>query len=793
MTAMEFERLLSASGPTMGHVVRPSDHKEPKKIAWLQCVGSRDIHHCDHAYCSAVCCMYAIKEAVIAKEHVGKDLEAAIFYMDMRTHGKDFERYYNRAMEEHGVRFIRSRVHSLEEVPGSGGDVEVRYVTEDGRVVSEVFDLVVLSVGLQTPAHAKTLADRLNVQLNEDLFAEHSSFDPVAGSRPGVFVCGAFQGPKDIPQSVMEASAAAAAAGRLLGAVRGTLVKEKEIPAQRDVYGEPPRIGVFVCHCGINIGGVVDVGRVVELAWRLPHVVHVEDNLFTCSRDTQDRVVQVIQDKGLNRLVVAACSPRTHEALFQETLTQAGLNKYLLEMANIRNLDSWVHSEEKEQATEKAMDMVRMAVAKAALLSPLQEISLPVTPSALVVGAGVAGMTAALNVAAHGYTVHLVEKENEPGGMAARLYKTWRGEPVRSFVEQLTKEVLANPKIQLHCNATIVDAEGFVGNFRTTIQENGSLQTIDHGVILIATGARERKPTEYLYGEHPAVITNVELDEWLNRRDATLSRLSTVTFIQCVGSRDEERPYCSRVCCGHSIRNALELKAINPDVTIAVLYRDMRTYGPWEKLYQHARRVGVLFFRYDPSNKPQLQKDGDGLIVRIHDPILQRPVAWKTDLLCLAAASMPQDNANLARLYKLPLDRDGWFLEAHPKLRPVDFFNDGMFLCGTAHYPKPLDESVAHALAASAKAIGILRRDKVTLGGIISEIDATRCTGCGVCVEICPFGAIQRDEATGTARVLEALCKGCGACGAACPAEAPALQGFTHRQIYAQIQAVLAV
>uniref|UniRef100_A0A832A5J0 FAD-binding protein n=1 Tax=Desulfacinum infernum TaxID=35837 RepID=A0A832A5J0_9BACT len=789
MTAMEFERLLSASGPTMGHVVRPSDHKEPKKIAWLQCVGSRDIHHCDHAYCSAVCCMYAIKEAVIAKEHAGKDLEAAIFFMDMRTHGKDFEKYYNRAKDEHGVRFIRSRVHSLEEVPGSGGDVEVHYVTEDGRVVSEVFDMVVLSVGLQTPEEAKKLAERLQVKLNDDFFAEHSSFDPVASSRPGVFVCGAFQGPKDIPQSVMEASAAAAAAGRLLGAVRGTLVKEKEVPAQRNVYGEPPRIGVFVCHCGINISGVVDVRAVAEYAKTLPYVEYVTDNLYTCSQDTQEVMKKVIRDHNLNRIVVAACTPRTHEPLFQETMADAGLNKYLFEMANIRNQDSWVHGMDPAMATEKAKDLVRMAVAKVALLEPLPEPELSVTRRALVVGGGVSGMTAALSLADQGYPVDLVESGPELGGQALKLNHTWRGEDIQAYVADVRRRVLEHPQITVHRNARLTQVDGFVGNFKSVIQNGAEPVTVEHGVAVIATGGREFKPDEYLYGQDPRVLTHLELDEKLRTGDPAIQQAGSVVFIQCVGSREPQRPYCSRVCCTHTIHSALEIKKRNPDADVYVLYRDIRSYGERERLYQEARRAGVLFIRYSLENKPKVAKADGALTVTVTDHILQRPVQLRADLITLATAILPNADEALAQLFKVPMNEEGFLIEAHAKLRPVDFATDGVFLCGLAHYPKPLEESIAQAQAAAARAATILARDRIHFPGTVARTNPFLCSACGTCVAICPYSAPRFNE-RGVAEINPALCKGCGLCVASCRSGAIQLQGFDDAQIFSMIDSL---
>ncbi len=472
VTSLEFERILSASGPYEGHLVRPSDHKEPQKIAWLQCVGSRDINRCDHSYCSAVCCMYAIKEAVIAKEHSKEPLDAAIFYMDMRTYGKEFEKYYNRAEEESGVRFIRSRVHSIE--PVENENLRIRFATESGDVKEEDFDMVVLSIGLAPVQGVTDLAKRLGVALNEHQYAMTSSFAPVNTSRDGIYVCGVFQSPKDIPHSVMEASASAAASTEILAAARGTMARSKQLPPELDVSGQAPRVGVFVCNCGINIGGIADVPAVREYAATLPHVVHVEDNLFTCSQDTQDKMKQVIKEKGINRVVVASCSPRTHEPLFQETIRDAGLNKYLFEMANIRDQNTWVHMNDPRRATEKAKDLVRMAVAKAALVEPLDQVRLQVTKNALVIGGGVAGMEAALGVAEQGFQAYLVEKANTLGGVANRLRSTWRGEKISEYVQALVERVRNHPKLQVFLESEVKETSGILGNFTTTVvPQNG--------------------------------------------------------------------------------------------------------------------------------------------------------------------------------------------------------------------------------------------------------------------------------------------------------------------------------
>lgn len=791
VTSLEFERILSASGPFDGHVVRPADKKAPRKIAWLQCVGSRDTKPGSHSYCSGVCCMYAIKQAVIAQEHAGGDLETAIFFMDMRTYGKDFDRYYQRAEQEGGVRFVRSRVHSLMPAAPDSNDIRLEWVDDEGNPRDEIFDLVVLSIGLEAPEQFRRLSGRLGVELDRHGFTATTSFAPVAASRPGIFVCGAAAGPKDIPYSVMEASAAAAAAAGELSPARFSLVTEKTYPAERDVSWEEPRIGVFVCNCGINIGSVVKVPEVAEYARTLPHVVYVEENLYTCSQDTQDKLTEVIKEHGLNRVVVAACSPRTHEPLFQETMNNAGLNKYLFEMANIRNHDSWVHAQNPDVATQKAKDLVAMAVAKSTLLNPLKEVDLPVTQVALVVGGGVAGMNAALNLAQQGYPVHLVERTAVLGGNARQLLTTYRGEDIAAFRTSLEEKINQDPKITVHLNSTITGVDGFVGNFKTTITNGSGPTTISHGVAVLATGAREYKPQEYLYGSHPAVVTQLEFDEMLRQQDPRLTKAETIAFIQCVGSREEPRPYCSKVCCTHSVKGALEVLENNPEAGVYVLYRDMRTYGDREDLYHQARDRGVIFNRYTQKEKPVVSAQGDKLRLEFLDHVLRQPLAIDVDLLVLAAAIESYRDNTLAQMYRVPLDADGWFLEAHQKLRPVDFANDGVFLCGMAHYPKPLEESVAQAQAAAARAATVLSKGSIKAGGLVSRITPEFCCGCQICVNVCPYQAIAFNAEQGVAQINEVLCKGCGACAAACPCEAPVLLGFNNRQLYAQIRSAV--
>ena len=786
VTSIEFERILGATGPYEGHVKRPSDETEPKKIAFLQCIGSRD-NSCGKDYCSSVCCMYATKEAVIAKEHT-PGLDATIFFMDMRSYGKQFDRYYERAQNEYGVRFVRSRISGIEEDPETNNLV-LQYETEDGSLERDSFDMVILSVGLNPPKAAQQLSDLLHVKLNRFGFNDSPEFWPMSTSREGVFVAGAFQGPKDVPETVMQASAAAACVEKLLSPARGTRTTEKMYPKERDIRGEPPRIGVFVCHCGINIGGVVNVPEVTRYAATLPNVVYAGENLFTCAQDTQEIMAEIIKEQRLNRVVVASCSPRTHEPLFRETLQEAGLNPYLFEMANIRDQCSWVHMREPERATEKAKDLVRMSVYKANFLTPLERQKTPVTKAGLVIGGGIAGMTAALALADQDFDIAIVEREERLGGHMRQIFHTLRGGDPQQFLGETIAKVEQHSKIKVFTSAEVKTVGGFLGNFKATIATAEGPVEFEHGVVIVATGAKEKRPGEYRYGESPAIVTQSELEKRLAKEN--LGDAETIVMIQCVGSRDDERPYCSRVCCNEAIKNALKIKEQKPEANIFVLYRDIRTYGFQESYYTQAREKGILFLRYDRDRLPKVDLvEGGQVEVTIHDPLLRRDVTIPADLLALSMATVPnEDNERLAQMLKVPLTEDGFFLEAHMKLRPVDFATEGIFLCGLAHAPKLIDEAIAQGEAAAARAAVVLSHDEMKTDGQVSRINSELCQGCGTCVEMCPYKAITMDEEKHVAVVNAALCKGCGICSSSCRCGAPDIGGFTHQSIVMQLAA----
>ncbi|MGQ9647106.1 MAG: FAD-dependent oxidoreductase, partial [Thermodesulfobacteriota bacterium] len=729
VSSIEFERLLSATGPHRGHLLRPSDGTIPEKIAFIQCVGSRD-SNCGNDYCSSICCMYATKEAIIAKEHV-HFVKPTIFYMDVRAFGKGFDAYYERAKSEYGVRFIKCMVSKVRE-QFKTKNLLITYLDEEGNLVDEEFELVVLSVGMVPSKQTVEMAKRLGVETDAYGFCKTKPFEPTSTSRPGIYVCGAFQGPKDIPETVSQASGAVADATGKIASARGTMTTKKEYPEESDVTAEEPRIGVFVCHCGINIGGVVNVPSVKEYARSLPNVVFVDENLYTCSTDTQEKIKNAIKEHHLNRVIVASCSPRTHEPMFRETIREGGLNKYLFEMANIRDQCSWVHMSQKEESTSKAKDLVRMAVANARLNRPLGELAVSVVQKGLVIGGGVTGMTAALKLAEQGYEVFLLEKEAQLGGNLRNLYYTIEGEDVQAFLKDLIGKVTSHPRIHVLTNSLVVDFSGSKGNFTTGVMVAPTMyyRKIEHGITILATGATEWKPTEYLYGQDPRILTQLDLEERIAKQPAEVSRANPIVMIQCVGSRNEERPYCSRTCCATAVKNALKIKELNPRAEITILYRDMRTYGLMESYYAKARKQGILFVKYEPEEKPEVKIDGQILSISFNDRILKEKMELKPDLLILSAATIPRENEELATMLKLPRTAEGFFLEAHMKLRPVDFASDGLYLAGAGHGPKLISESINQASAAVARACTILSKEKMLVGGVVAVVEGERCAAC---------------------------------------------------------------
>jgi heterodisulfide reductase subunit A len=790
VTSLEFERILSASGPYQGHLVRPSDGREPKKIAWLQCVGSRNTHIGDKGYCSGVCCTYAIKQCLVAKEHSDEPLDTAVFFIDIRTYGKDFEKFYRRAQDV-GVRFVKSRIDTI--LPGGEeGTLKVRYTDDAGRIAQEEFDMVVLSVGFDIPQSSIELARQLGVELNHYQFVNTQSFQPVRTTKPGIFVCGAFQGPKDIPETVMQASGAGAAASSLLSMDRFALTREKEYPDEIDVSGQEPRIGVFVCHCGINIGSVVDVPEVTKYASTLPHVAVAEENMFTCSQDTQVRIRDLIREHSLNRVVVASCSTRTHEPLFQDTIREAGLNPFLFSMANIRDQDSWVHQTDKQGATQKAKDLVRMAIANAENLTPLYRTKLPVIKRALVLGGGIAGMTAALNIADQGFEVVVVELEKELGGMSRKIHRTLQGDDVRSYVDSLIEQVQHHERIEVLTETMLTDFSGSKGNYKTSLNVGPAMyhREINHGALVIATGAREYGPQEYLYGQHEGVKTQVELEDILFHGRDRIKDWHTVVMIQCVGSRTEANPNCSRVCCQQAIKNAIAVKEINPGANIYVLHKDIRAYGFAEDFYREARDMGIRFLRYQEDNDPVVEEVQGRIQVSFQDYTLGREITVSPDQLILSTGVVAGDNEELANILKVPLTAEGFFLEAHVKLRPVDTQYDGIFVCGMAHSPKRIDESISQALAAAGRACRLLCQDRIEVGGVVAKVDPELCTACLICVRACPYEVPFINE-DGVSEIDISKCQGCGVCAAECPAKAITLSHFEDVQVLAQIDALL--
>jgi heterodisulfide reductase subunit A len=796
VTSMDFERLLSATGAYGGEILRASDKRHPHKIAWISCVGSRRVTEGENSYCSGVCCAYNQKQVILTKEH-NAGAECTVFHNDVRAYGKDFERFYQRAAELPGVRFIRSYVSITREDPVTK-NVTIRYSTPDEGVKEEDFEMVVLSVGLNPPAESVAMASKFGIDLNAQGFCKTNPVNPMETNRPGIFVSGGFQGPSDIPESVLTASAAGSQCGELLDYRRGKLSTERVYPPERDVSQDDPRIGVFVCHCGANIGRVVNVPEAVKYALQLPNVVYAQEQLFSCATNSAKEITEITREKGLNRVVVAACSPRTLEPLFRDTVREAGINPYYYDMANIREHNSWVHAKEKEKATKKAKDIIRMSVARARLLEPLPEYDLPVNKAALVVGGGIAGMVCALSIADQGHEVYLVEKNKELGGNARRIHYTLEGLDVQAYLRDLIGRIYQHPSVHVYTGATITEATGYIGDFVTRVTSKRGPAEIRHGATVIAIGVEEYQPTEYLYGQDERVLTQLELEFRISRDDEKVLNAESLVMIQCVGCRNEDRNYCSKICCTHAVKNALKLKEKNPRVEISILFRDMRTYGYAEDYYREASEKDVKFIRFESEDAPVVEavvEEGRPVLrVTVPDYILGQKIALNADCLVLSAATVPSSaTKDIAGLFKVTLNPDGFFKEAHVKLRPVEFGTDGVYLCGMAQYPKHITEVISQAYGAAGRVLTLLSRDVVTASGAVARVDEDKCLSCGACITICTYGAVDFYESPqGTkARVNPVLCKGDGVCNTVCPTGAVSLKHFTDDALLDQIEAAV--
>jgi heterodisulfide reductase subunit A len=797
VTSMDYERLLCSTGPYAGEILRTSDKKHPHNVAWIQCIGSRQVIEGGNSYCSAVCCTYTQKQVILTKDH-DAEAKCTIFHNDVRSYGKDFERYYQRTENLSGVRFFRSYPSIVREDPVTK-NVTIRYSTPEEGVKEEEFDMVVLSIGMNPPRGVEDIAKQYGIKLNHHNFCELNPVNPMETARPGIFVSGALQGPIDIPESVFSASGAGSQIGELLGYRRGNLAKERIYPPEQDLSGEEPKVGVFVCHCGANIGRIVNVPGTVEYCKTLPNVVYAQEQLFSCATNSAKEITDMIKEKGLNRVVVAACSPRTLEPLFRDTLREAGINQYYYEMANIREHNSWVHSKEKEEATEKAHDIIRMSVARACQLEPLQEFDLPVDKRALVVGGGIAGMTSALSIANQGHEVYLLEKGKDLGGIARKIHTTLDGLDVQAYLRELIQKIYKHPLIHVYTDVTITAATGYVGNFVTTVKSDRGTTEIKHGAAVIAIGADLYTPTEYLYGQDERVMTHLELEEKITSGDEKVVNAQSLVMIQCIGCRNEDRNYCSRICCSESIKNALLLKEKNPAMDIYVLFRDVRTYGFNEDYYREAAGKEVKFIRYEPEDKPVVEpgkaEDGRAVLkVTATDYILGKKLELDADIISLAAAVVPSETTKeIANLFKVTLSPDGFFKEAHVKLRPVEFATDGVYLCGLAHYPKFIQETINQSYGAAGRVLTLLSNDIVVASGSVCQVDEKRCMGCGACVAVCTYGALElRDTKQGKkVFVNPVLCKGDGLCNSKCPTGAISLKHYTDEEVLSEIDVAI--
>lgn len=797
--AMQYERLASRSGPTEGIVARPSDGRRPRSIAWLQCIGSRDQ---ETPYCSSICCMYTTKEAILAKQRLGEQVDCSVFIMDERAFNKEYSAYFTKARQQHGIRYIRCRPSGIQQ-DNASNDLIIQHASPDGHLQQERFEMVVLATGLQPSDTARNLAKVLGIELNRFGFCQTDKFTPLQTTRPGVFVCGAFSSPKEIAETILDASGAAAEVMRLLNNCLNAhpytrewpFITSADLPVERDVSGEPPRAGVFICQCAGTISQALDTGALVHQAAQWPGVVLSESLDMACFPETLQQIQSRIRESGLNRVVVAACSNRTHEPLFQSTVRQAGLNPYLLELVNINQQCSRVHLGQKSLANRKALELVRIAVGRVSAAQPIHRKKHLCRPVALVIGGGVTGMTASLAIADSGFDVHLVERSEMLGGNLLNLHYVAEGYNPQRLLRDLVNRVRSSQHIVTHTRTKLARFAGHVGFFQTeleTMRGDGTLErtSFDHGVTIVATGGRESREHPWL--DLPGVIVQSELEGKMIHHPEEIAALKDVVMIQCVRP-DRVPEYCSRVCCTNTMKNAIRIKLFNPTCQVSILYKNIVTYGFREEFYTEARRLGVIFIRYTDEEPPEVRVDGNRLQVRVRDVSLNRRLAIPADLLPLSMSITPaQGSAELAKLMDLPLSSEGFFQEAQLKLRPMDFMREGIFLAGMAHYPKFLEESISHGLAAAARALTLLSQDSLYMGGVVAQVDPQKCVGCLTCARTCPFGIPKIIEQEGrpgvgnlgnAAYIDPAQCQGCGTCTGECPAGAIQLFNYTDEQI----------
>lgn len=786
LTSIQLERMLSPAEPLGGKLFRPSDGELPQKIAFLQCIGSRDLKR---NYCSTACCMYALKEAMLLKKHNPK-AEINIFYMDLRAFGKGYHRYYQEAKDSLGINFTRCRVPAVRQNPKTK-NLLVLARAEDGSPISSEFDLVVLSIGQCPSPRTAELSQTLGIGVNKWGFLESQGSWQVKTAKEGIYVCGSAAAPVDISETLTQASAAACQASILLSSSRNQPVSKRVYPKEPGLSDEEAKVAIFVCSCGEEIASVVDIEQVVAFSKTLPGVVHVEDIPYLCLPDTLDEVKQTIAESGANRVIFAACAPYHYQRLFEEVILEAGLDPSLWQLVNFREQLSWVHKDDKVQATRKGQHIIAVAVEQLRSQEALPVLPTSVNHQGLVIGGGISGLTAALCLAEQGFEVHLVEKSAELGGHAKDLhYSLDNNEDPQAFVNNIRQKVTANHLIHLHLETEVLATTGYAGNFRTMIKTAEAMPTfIEHGTVIIATGARDYQPTEYLYGQDNRIITQKELQKRL--AEGRLEKPSTVVMIQCVGFRDSDRPYCSRTCCSEAIANALKIKEQSPETQVFILYQDIMTYGFREEYYTQAREAGVLFVRYEPDRKPEVTTEGKAIVVQVDDLILQGRLQIEADLLVLSTGIVSGDNKKLAEVFSLELTEDGFFKEVDTKFRPVDMIIDGIFVCGLAHSPRFIDEEVTQAQAAAQRAAVVLARGQLESGRIVSEVDERRCSGCELCVTACPYVARRMDEERKVAVVIEAMCQGCGVCVALCPNGAAKLRGLKEKQVFSMIEAAL--